>query len=285
MALQPRIVHITQNKDTHAMKSCTPVPSLLHASHETLGVALKFYKRAFYCCLPGQTISDKYTPYIWFNFERDFLLLDSKDYRDDLFEWHRPIEMHPMRVPYCPGAPPLITHFPPARRTLTLSRDHAAFRGMSVKWFPDNERRRVRNLAWYDDKFRHTVEIDEILEKFEGLEKLYLVKEIMGHGEDWHRCYIRGRTRGDKDEDYRDAPGPRFCRSYNLSFWEIPGEENIDVKACFELFRKLGTVERSGLEPRDLPRLAELPWESMGMQDKHTYLHVKPLLDKYSSPC
>ncbi|TGO46600.1 hypothetical protein BCON_0316g00110 [Botryotinia convoluta] len=73
---EPRIVHIVRDAVTRAMKSYTSIPAIPRVNHESFPVASKHYHRAFSCCNPVQDKPDEDTLYVWFDFERDFLLID-----------------------------------------------------------------------------------------------------------------------------------------------------------------------------------------------------------------
>ncbi|KAF7880011.1 uncharacterized protein EAF02_007648 [Botrytis sinoallii] len=193
---EPRIVHIVQDAATRAMKSYTSIPTILHINHESFSVASKQYHRAFRCCKPGQDKPDKDVSYVWFDFERDFLLIDYT---------------------------------------------------MAGELWPSSE----DWSATSTNPLRYTsvAEDEHIWRLFTGLRQWFLVQELMGCGNVLEpRSVHNSKPSIRKIEQYHLAP------SYDLSFWDVSGEEDVNFELCMRLFDIAKKAPQPTLEPRELLR-------------------------------
>ncbi|KAF5874162.1 uncharacterized protein Bfra_004169 [Botrytis fragariae] len=221
---EPRIVHIVQDPVTRAMKSYTSIPEILRVNHESFSVASKQYHRAFRCCKPGQDQPDEDTSYVWFDFERDFLLIDY-DMAGELW--------------------------PSSEDWLAISTN--PLRYSSVRWFPDYEVKRIRNLAWYT-KPSYVTEDEHIWRLFTGLRKWFLVQELMGSG-----IVLEPRNIHSSEDSIRKIRQYHLMPSYDLSFWDVCGEEDVNFGACMRLFDIAKKAYRPMLGPRELLRHPSTP--------------------------
>ncbi|TEY65454.1 hypothetical protein BOTCAL_0140g00190 [Botryotinia calthae] len=220
---EPHVVHIVQDLVTRAMKSYTSIPTVLRINQEPFSVASKQYRRAFRCCKPGQDQPDEDTSYVWFDFERDFLLIDYN---------------------------------------------------ITVRWFPDDEVKRIRNLAWYMNPL-HFVNNEAIWNLFTGLRKWLLVTELMGSGN-----ILKPRNIPSSKASLLKIAKYHLTPSYDLSFWDVRGKEYLEVKACIELFDKAKMAHRPMLGPQSLPRYAR-SFSARFMKAWRFYINRSPL-DKTS---
>lgn len=223
---EPRIVHIVQDAATRAMKSYTSIPAILRVNHESLSVASKRYRRAFRCCKPGQDKPDEDTSYVWFDFERDFLLID-RDTTGQLW--------------------------PPSEDDW-LANSTNPLHYSSVRRFPDEDAKRIRNLAWYT-KPSYDTEDEHIWRVFTGLRQWFLVQEIMGSGIVLQPRIIICRSQNAirKIEQYHLTP------SYDLFFWDVCGEEDVDFELCMRLFDIAKKAYRPLLGPQEPFRYPSAP--------------------------
>ena len=197
------------------------IPTVLCINQESFSVASKQYRRAFRCCKPGQCQPDDDTSFVWFDFERDSLLID----------YNLAVELWSSREDQ------LANRINPLLYT-------------SVRWFPDDEVKRIRNLAWYMDRYR--VPRDEYIWKlFTGLKKWYVITELMGSGN-----ILEPRSIQSSEASLRKVAKYHLTPSYDLSFWDVRGEEHLEVKTCIESLDKAKMACRPMLGPRILPRYA-----------------------------
>ncbi|THV49245.1 hypothetical protein BGAL_0205g00230 [Botrytis galanthina] len=216
---KPRIVHIVQDAATRAMKSYTSIPAILHVNHESLSVASKRYRRAFRCCKPGQDKPDEDTSYVWFDFERDFLLID---YNMTGELWASPEDR--------------------------LDNSTNPLLYTTVRWIPDDDVKRIRNLAWYIN-LSYVAQDEHIWRFFTGLRQWFLVEELMGS-----ENVLEPRKICSSKASLRKIAQHNLTPSYNLSFWDVWGEEHIDIQVCVGLFEIAKMAHRPLLGPRELPR-------------------------------
>ncbi|KAF7884051.1 uncharacterized protein EAF01_011474 [Botrytis porri] len=225
---EPRIVHIIQDAATRAMKSYTSIPAILRVNHESFSVASQIYRRAFRCSKPGQDKPDEDTSYVWFDFERDFLLID---YNMTGQLWASPEDQ--------------------------LANSTNPLLYTTVRWIPDDDVKRIRNLAWYSNP-SHIAQNEHIWKLFTELEKWYMVTELMGSGNVVEPRNIRSSvTSLRKIAEYNLTP------SYDLSFSSVWGEEHVDVQACIRLFERAKMAHRPMLGPRKLPFDSNIPLKQL----------------------
>ncbi|KAF7936582.1 uncharacterized protein EAE97_007948 [Botrytis byssoidea] len=202
------------------MKSYTSIPAILRVNSESLFVASKHYRRAFRCCQPGQDQPDKDTSYVWFDFERDFLLID---YNMTGELWASPEDR------LANSANPLLY--------------------TTVRWIPDDDVKRIRNLAWYRNPSQST-DFDFIWRLFTGLKKWFLVQELMGSGN-----ILQLRHVENSEASIRRATKYNLVRSYDLSFCDVKGADHVDVQECIRLFDTAKMSYGPLLGPLELPSL------------------------------
>lgn len=207
-----RIVHIMKDVKTFAVKSRTRIPNLLHVNKESFAVASKVYRPAFRCCKPGHSEPDEDTPYVWFDFERDFVLLDDQ----------------------------ILENFPAVHKTFQSAGSYNY-----EDWFPVDESRCIKNIASYVSLVDHSVQ--QLLTFFTGLRRWFEVNEIMGSANTWKESCLRGAPFS--DERYHDKD---FWPSYNLSFWDVRGEETIEILNSIRLFQQVHESKYPILVPNEV---------------------------------
>ncbi|TGO57999.1 hypothetical protein BOTNAR_0189g00010 [Botryotinia narcissicola] len=192
---ESRIVHIVQDAATRAMKSYTSIPAILRVNSESLSVASKHYRRAFRSCQPGQDQPDKDTSYVWFDFERDFLLID---YNMTGELWASPEDR--------------------------LANSTNPLLYTTVRWIPDDDVKRIKNLAWYTNP-SFVAQNEHIWSFFTGLRQWFLVQELMGS-----ENVLEPRKISNSKPSLRKIAKHNLTPSYDLSFWDAWGEEHVDIK-------------------------------------------------------
>ncbi|TGO09564.1 hypothetical protein BTUL_0161g00170 [Botrytis tulipae] len=94
----------------------------------------------------------------------------------------------------------------------------------SVRWIPDDNVKRIRNLAWYTNP-SYVAQDEHIWSFFTGLRQWFLVQELMGS-----ENVLEPRKISNSKPSLRKIAEHNLTPSYDLSFWDVWGEEHVDIK-------------------------------------------------------